>query len=43
MNINNWYTNPNGFSIASSIMMEMPSQMELMNNGYEDVFSISLD
>ena len=43
MNINNWYTNPHGFSIASSIMMDMPSQMELMNNGSEDVFSISLD
>ena len=43
MNINNWYTNPNGFSISSSVMMHRPSQMELMDNGSEDVFSISLD
>ena len=44
MNINNWFTNPNEYVLTNDgIMMNMTSQMQLMDNGSEDVFSISID
>jgi len=38
MNLNNWYQNPNTINLADGIMMDMPKQMQLMNNGMTDVF-----
>tara|TARA_B110001454_G_scaffold17399_1_gene15653 strand:+ start:805 stop:1515 length:711 start_codon:yes stop_codon:yes gene_type:complete len=38
MNLNNWYQNPNTINLANGIMMDMPKQMQLMNNGMTDVF-----
>ena len=40
MNINNWYQNPNTVNLAPMIMMDMQKQMQLMNNGMTDVFTL---
>jgi len=40
MNINNWYSNPHTVNLAPAIMMNMTKQMQLMQNGMTDVFSI---
>tara|TARA_B110000444_G_scaffold20638_1_gene17133 strand:+ start:2901 stop:3626 length:726 start_codon:yes stop_codon:yes gene_type:complete len=41
MDLNNWYQNPHTINLAPAIMMDMTKQMQLMNNGMNDVFSIT--
>ena len=41
MDLNNWYQNPNTINLAPAIMMDMTKQMQLMNNGMNDVFSVT--
>ena len=43
MEINNWYTNPHNINLAASIMADMQKQMQLQDNGEEDVFSVIID
>ena len=44
MNINNWYTNPNNFTLNSNgVMEDSTKQKYLMENGEADVFSIFID
>ena len=43
MEINNWYQTPNEIAFSTygmGIMMNMPKQMELKQNGMTDVFSV---
>jgi len=40
MNLNNWYQNPNTIYLAPDIMMNMTTQMQIMQNGITDVFSL---
>jgi len=40
MNVNNWYQNPNTINLAPAIMMDIPKQMQLMDNGMADVFTL---
>jgi len=43
MNINNWFSNPNTITLSTDgIMGNMQRQMELKQNGTEDVFGIAL-
>ena len=41
MDLNNWYQNPHTINLAPAIMMDMTKQMQLMNNGMNDVFSVT--
>jgi hypothetical protein len=41
MDLNNWYQNPHTINLAPAIMMDITKQMQLMNNGINDVFSIT--
>ena len=41
MEINNWFQNPTTINIEAAIMNNMQKQMQLQENGKEDVFSIS--
>ena len=46
MEINNWYQTPNQIEFSSygmGIMMNMPMQMDLKQNGMTDVFSVSVN
>jgi len=46
MEINNWYKTPNQIEFSSygmGIMMNMPMQMDLKQNGMTDVFSVSVN
>ena len=38
MNLNNWYQNPFTINLADGIMMDMPKQINLKENGRTDVF-----
>ena len=40
MNLNNWYQNPFTINLADGIMMHMPTQINLKENGRTDVFSL---
>jgi len=40
MNLNNWYQTPNTINLAPAIMMNMTNQMDIMQNGMTDVFSL---
>ena len=41
MEINNWYNNPNTINIESSIMNNIQKQIQLQENGKQNVFSVS--
>ena len=42
MEINNWFQNPSIISLPTAMMMDMSKQMQLKENGKEDVFSASV-
>ena len=42
MEINNWFQNPSVISLPNAMMMDMSKQMQLKENGKEDVFSASV-
>ena len=41
MEINNWYNNPNIINLEASIMNNVQKQIQLKENGKQDVFSVS--
>ena len=43
MEINNWYKNPNTYNLSGGIMGDTSKQISLQQNGFTDVFSISIN